>query len=57
MADKPEKMKTITLEELTISNMHEIQALVHVLERKGILTKAEVLEEIAEITPKPPQRH
>ena len=37
------------LEELAISNMWETSALVEVLERKGILTKQEVLEMIQEL--------
>jgi hypothetical protein len=36
----------VTFQELTVSNTYEIAALVAVLERKGVLTQAEVLEEI-----------
>lgn len=36
----------ITAEELLISNMHTIEALFRVLEKKGIVTQEEVLEEI-----------
>ncbi len=36
----------VTLEELAISNMWETSALVELLERKGILTKQEVLDMI-----------
>lgn len=36
----------VTLEELTLSNMYEIQALFRILVSKGILKENEVLEEI-----------
>lgn len=36
----------VTLLELTVSNAYEIAALVGVLERKGILTQSEVLDDI-----------
>ena len=36
----------VTLEELTLSNMYEIQALLRILVSKGILKEDEVLEEI-----------
>jgi hypothetical protein len=37
----------VTLQELAVSSAYEIAALVAVLERKGLLTQQEVLEEIA----------
>ena len=37
----------VTIEELALSNAFEIAAVIAVLERKGILTQQEVLEEIA----------
>lgn len=46
MAKQLEKKETLTLEELAVSNSYEIAALVSVLERKGLLTKEEVIEEI-----------
>ncbi len=51
----------MTLDELAISNMWETSALVELLERKGILTKQEVLDMIQELrqresTAIPPQR-
>ncbi len=51
----------VTLEELAISNMWETSALVELLERKGILTKQEVLAMIQELrkrepTGRPPRR-
>lgn len=38
--------ETVTLEELVISNMYEIQAVINILKLKGLFTKDEVLEEI-----------
>ena len=49
MADKLDPKETITIEELTISNSYEIAALVTVLERKGLLTREEVIEEIKQM--------
>ncbi len=39
----------VTLDELALSNMWETSALVELLERKGILTKQEVLAMIQEL--------
>ena len=41
--------KLMTLQELVVSNAYEIAALVAVLERKGILTQQEVLDEITRL--------
>ena len=38
--------KTVTVEDITISNMYEIEAIIRVLEKKGLLTHGEVLEEL-----------
>ena len=46
MASQLPPEETVTLEELTLSNSFEIAALVSVLEKKGILTRAEVIAEI-----------
>ncbi|MCH6557709.1 MAG: hypothetical protein IH803_05780, partial [Nitrospirae bacterium] len=46
MAEKLDPKDLVTLEELAISNMWETSALVELLERKGILTKQEVLDMI-----------
>lgn len=43
---KNESKEIVTFEELTLSNMYEIQAVIRVLVRKGILKEDEVLEEI-----------
>lgn len=39
----------VTAEELLISNMYDIQALINVLERKGIVTKIEILDEVKDL--------
>ncbi len=44
----------MTLDELAISNMWETSALVELLERKGILTKQEVLHMIQELRQREP---
>ncbi len=44
----------VTLDELAISNMWETSALVELLERKGILTKQEVLDMIQELRQREP---
>ncbi len=46
MANQLPTNETVTLEELALSNSFEIAALVSILEKKGILTSAEVIEEI-----------
>jgi hypothetical protein len=43
------KEKPVTLEELAISNMWEIEALINVLDRKGLISKEELLEEVKKI--------
>jgi len=42
------------LQELAVSNAYKIAAVVAVLERKGLLTQAEVLEEITWVKVKTP---
>ena len=44
-----------TLEELSISNMWEVAALVEVLEKKGLFTKQDILDAIRELRRKNPQ--
>ncbi len=44
----------VTLDELATSNMGETSALVELLERKGILTKQEVLAMIQELRQREP---
>lgn len=45
MTDNNNK-KTVSIEEITISNMYEIEALIRLLEKKGLLTHEEVLNEL-----------
>lgn len=52
MAKPLDPKELVTLQELTVSNAYEIAALLGVLERKGILTQAEVLDEIARLKAK-----
>ncbi len=54
MAEKLDPKEVVTLEELAISNMWETSALVELLERKGILTKQEVLDMIQELRQREP---
>lgn len=46
MAKKLEQKETVTFEELLMSNVYTQEALINLLEKKGVLTKAELLEEI-----------
>jgi len=46
MPQDSKERETATLEELTVSTLYEIEAVINVLDRKGLLTKEEVLEEI-----------
>ncbi len=54
MAEKLDPKEIVTLDELTLSNMWETSALVELLERKGILTKQEVLAMIQELRQREP---
>jgi hypothetical protein len=49
---KPDDL--ITFQELAVSNSYEIAALVALLERKGLITQAEVLDEITRLRAKTP---
>ena len=41
--------KLVTNEELILSNMLEIQALIRILESKGITTQSEILDEVVKV--------
>ena len=41
--------KQVCVQELAVSNMVSIEALVRVLTKKGLLTKNEILEEIKQV--------
>jgi len=49
MAEKLDPKDLVTLDELAISTMWETSALAELLERKGILTKQDVLDMIQEL--------
>ncbi len=54
MAQPLDPKDLVTLEELALSNMWETSALVELLERKGILTKQELLAMIHELRQREP---
>lgn len=49
MATQLPQEQTVTLEELVVSHSYEMLALITVLEKKGILTREEVIEIIKEL--------
>ncbi len=49
MAEQLDPKEIVTLEELAISGMWEMAALVEVLEKKGLLTKQDILDAIREL--------
>ncbi len=49
MAEQMDKREVVSFEELLISSMYEQEALVLLLEEKGVLTRGEVLEKIKEL--------
>ncbi len=49
MAHPLDPKEIVTLEELAISSMWEMAALVEVLEKKGLLTKQDILDAIREL--------
>ena len=49
MAKKLDPKEIVSFEELLVSNVIEQDALVNLLERKGIIKKAELLEEIKKL--------
>jgi hypothetical protein len=49
MTKKDETRKRVPLEEVVMSNVYTQEAIVNLLEKKGLLTKKEVLEEMQRI--------
>ena len=49
MADKLDPKEVVSFEEILMSNVYAQEAIVNVLERKGLLTRKEILEEIIRI--------
>jgi len=43
------KNSVVTVEEIAISNMYEIQAIIKLLVKKGLLTEEEIVQEIREL--------
>ncbi len=54
MAEKLDPNDLVTLDELAITNMWENAALVELLERKGVLTRQEVLAMIQDLRRREP---
>jgi hypothetical protein len=52
MAEKPDAKETVSFEELLMSNVYTQEALINLLEAKGIIKKAELLEEINKLRDK-----
>jgi hypothetical protein len=46
MAEKLDENETVTLEEVVVSHAYEMMALITILEKKGILTRSEIIAEI-----------
>ncbi len=49
MSEKLEPRETVPLEEVVMNNVYTQEAIVNLLELKGIMTKKEVIEEIVRI--------
>jgi hypothetical protein len=50
MANTLDPKETVSFEEISMSNVYTLEAIVNVLERSGFLTKTAILEEIARIS-------
>ena len=46
MAESQKERKTVTVEDLALSNAYQLEAMINVLERKGLLTGKEVMNEL-----------
>jgi uncharacterized membrane protein YciS (DUF1049 family) len=55
VAQQGRPTELVTFQELAVSSAYEIAALVAVLERKGLVTQAEVLEEFTRLKAKTPK--
>lgn len=42
----PNERETVTVEQLALSNAYQLEAMINVLESKGILTAKEVIDEL-----------
>jgi hypothetical protein len=52
MAEQQDSEETVPLEEVVMSNVYTQEAIVNLLEKKGVLTKQEVMEEMKRIMEK-----
>lgn len=52
MAKQLDPKETVSFEELLTSNIYTQEALINLLEQKGIITKGELLEEITKLRDK-----
>jgi hypothetical protein len=52
MAKKLDPKEVVDFKELLMSNVYEQEALVNLLEKKGLITKAEFLEELWDLRQK-----
>ena len=52
MAEKMDLKKSVNFEEILMSNIFEQEALINLLEKKGLITKIELIEEIRELKKK-----
>ena len=55
MAEPLDPTNLVTLEELAISTMWEVGALIELLHEKGLVTKQELLDKITDLRRKQPQ--
>ena len=55
MATPLDPKDLVTFQELTLSNMWEVAALIEVLEKKGVMKKQDILDAIRELRQKNPQ--
>ncbi len=56
MAERLEQRETVKVEELVLAQAYEIAALVELLEEKGIITRAEMLDRIGRLRRKASKR-
>ena len=49
MGNKLDPKETVSIEEVLMSNVFTQEAIINVLERKGLLSRAEVMQEILEM--------